>query len=83
MDKSLTGEGVAVTAREANDVSPAKARETDESLCNTLDEEDNVPIHTTIRLKGIGIKLLSEREANETAQFGDVHRWSSDSEGDD
>ncbi len=30
MDKNLTGEGVAVTARETNEASPAKAREADE-----------------------------------------------------
>ncbi len=80
IDKNLTGEGVAVTTREANEGSPAKAREADQSFCNTSDKEDTVPIHTTIRSKGNGIKLLSGREANETAQFGDVQRWSSDSE---
>ncbi len=63
MDKNLTGEGVAVKAREANEASPAKAREVDESVSHTSDEEDNVPIHTTIRPKGKGIKLLSERES--------------------
>ena len=83
MDKNLTGEGVAVTAREANEGSPANAREANKAVCNTSDEEDNLPIHTTIIPKRKGIKLMSEREANEMAQFGEVQRWSSDSEGDD
>jgi hypothetical protein len=29
-----------------------------------------------------GIPMMSEREADECAKFGEVHRWSSDSEGD-
>jgi hypothetical protein len=36
----------------------------------------------TVR-NGKGIKLMSEREADETAKFGEVQRWSTDSEGDE
>jgi hypothetical protein len=32
---------------------------------------------------GKGIKLMSGREVDETAKFGDVQRWSTDSEGDE
>jgi hypothetical protein len=48
MDKNLTGEGMAVTTREANEGSPANAREADKAVYNTSDEEDNLPIHTTL-----------------------------------
>jgi hypothetical protein len=44
--------------------------------------EDDVPIVQQIRSqtvrKGKGIKLMSEREADETAKFGEVLRWSTD-----
>ncbi len=50
-------------------------------------DEDDVPIVNPIQPqtkgKGKGIKLMSEREADETAKFGEVQRWSSDSEGDE
>ncbi len=32
---------------------------------------------------GKGIKMMSEREADETAKFGEVQSWSTDSEGDE
>jgi hypothetical protein len=50
-------------------------------VSETEDEQDNVPIHTNLRLKGI--KLLSERESDEVARHGEVLRWSSDSEADE
>jgi hypothetical protein len=48
---------------------------------NTSDEED-LPIASflgTVR-NGKGIKLMNEREADEMAKFGDVVRYSSDSD---
>ena len=46
--------------------------------------EDDVPIvnqiETQSRRKGKGIKMMSEREAVEMAKFGDVLRWSTDSD---
>jgi hypothetical protein len=46
--------------------------------------EDDVPIVSQIQLetarKGKGIKMMSEREADETAKFGEVLRWSTDSD---
>ncbi len=48
-------------------------------------EEDNLPFSqgktkdaTPLKGKYKGIKLLSEREADETAKFGEVLRWSDD-----
>jgi hypothetical protein len=46
-------------------------------------EEDNIPFSLgqtkdATPLKGKGIKLMSEREADETAKFGGVLRWSDD-----
>jgi hypothetical protein len=49
--------------------------------------EDDVPlvkkIQSQTRGKGKGIKLMSEREADETAKFGEVQRWITNSEGDE
>ncbi len=46
--------------------------------------EDDVPIVNQIETestrKGKGIKMMSEREAVEMAKFGDVLRWSTDSD---
>jgi hypothetical protein len=46
--------------------------------------EDDVPIVNQIETestrKGKGIKMMSEREAVETAKFGEVLRWSTDSD---
>jgi hypothetical protein len=58
-------------------------------VSETDDEEDSVPISKTLRpIRNIvpyirGIKLMSEREANDCARNGEVLRWSSDSEGDE
>jgi hypothetical protein len=38
-------------------------------------------VHVVPYIKGI--KMMSERESNETAQHGEVLRWSNDSEGED
>jgi hypothetical protein len=65
--------------------SPASLR----TVSETDDEEDSVPISKTLRpIRNIvpyirGIKLMSEREANDCARNGEVLRWSSDSEGDE
>ncbi len=59
-----------------------KRQKSVETNPNTSDEED-LPIASflgTVR-NGKGIKLMSEREADEMAKFGDVVRYSSDSEG--
>ena len=48
-------------------------------------EEDNIPLSqgktkdaTPLKGKYTGILLLNEREADETARFGEVLRWSDD-----
>ncbi len=43
-------------------------------------DDDNEPIVHHIPTY---LKMLSEREADETAKFGEVQRWNSDSEGDE
>ena len=52
------------------------------SVSDSSDDEDNRPIHETITKKGNvippTIRLMSYREACETAEFGEVQRWSSD-----
>jgi hypothetical protein len=59
------------------------------AVSDTSDEEDMRPIHETLPQKGTvipykgGAKMMSEREADEMAKYGEVRRWSSDSEGDD
>jgi hypothetical protein len=49
--------------------------------------EDDVSIVQQMQAQTVGkgkaIKLMSEREADETAKFGEVLRWSTDSEGDE
>jgi hypothetical protein len=55
------------------------------SVSESTDDEDTVPIHTTLKPKAKigGIKLLSERDIEEMAKNGEVTRWSSDNEGDE
>jgi hypothetical protein len=58
--------------------SPASLKAVSESS----DEEDNIPISQTIRKKAnvipVTIRMLNYREACETADFGEVQRWSED-----
>jgi hypothetical protein len=52
------------------------------SVSDSSEDEDNRPIHETITKKGNvtppTIRPMSYREACETAEFGEVQRWSSD-----
>jgi hypothetical protein len=75
MDKNLTGEGVGVKTTEVIETSPAKKRQV-KKQSQVKDKE----VHAIPYKKGL--KTMSEREADECAQYGEVLRWSTDSEED-
>ncbi len=47
----------------------------------TRSDKSETKVHVVPYIKGI--RMMSDREATETAQHGEVLRWSSDSEGED
>ncbi len=84
MEKNLTGEGVGVKASEVIETSPAKHRTVIKA--SQASEQRRSPRRTGNTDKEVhsipcrkGIKVMSEREANECAQHGEVLRWSTDS----
>jgi hypothetical protein len=76
-EKGATSQGVGHRKRMERQLGLIEKRQNSSS-------EDDVPIVNQIQLetarKGKGIKMMSEREADETAKFGEVLRWSTDSD---
>ncbi len=75
MDKNLTGEGVGVKTSEAIEASPGKKRQVKKQSLVKDKEVHAIPYKK-------GLKMMSAREADECAQYGEVLRWSTDSEED-
>jgi hypothetical protein len=72
MDKNLTGEGVGVKVSEGTETSPSKKRQVTKESQAKDKEVHLIPFKK-------GIKMMSEREADEMAEHGEVLRWSTDS----